>query len=214
VKGIESEQFANALHKSKLRRPCTGNRGALGANRDRSAPARGARRFAALPVWDPDRPRGPRTLCSTKYAALVIVGLGATAQAFSPAGIALRAPCVTPQTCVRASGLPGSAPDGSYRDDAGNLRDQNGNLLQAGTGRGSDADVAAQWFAQKQKAEEEAAAEALKPKVTIDMSGDQELMAWKDQKERERAEQQAAVEAKMAQWLAAAEAKKAQTGSN
>ena len=170
--------------------------------------------FSLPSRYGPLTVRGPCAFCSTKYAALVIVGLGATAQAFSPAGIALRAPCVTPQTCVRNSGLPGSAPDGSYRDDAGNLRDQNGNLLQAGTGRGSEADVAAEYFAQKKKAEEDAAAEALKPRVTIDMSGDAELMAWKEEKERERNEQQSAVEAKMAQWLAAAEAKKAAAGSS
>ena len=42
-----------------------------------------------------------------------------------------------------------------------------GNVLQAGTGRGSDADVAAQYFLDKKKFEEEAAIEAARPKKTV-----------------------------------------------
>jgi hypothetical protein len=50
------------------------------------------------------------------------------------------------------------------------LRDKNGKILQAGTGRGSEADIAAMYFAQKKKAEEDAAIAAAAPKITIDMS--------------------------------------------
>ena len=50
------------------------------------------------------------------------------------------------------------------------MRDKNGKILQAGTGRGSEADIAAMYFAQKKKAEEDAAIAAAAPKITIDMS--------------------------------------------
>jgi hypothetical protein len=39
--------------------------------------------------------------------------------------------------------------------------------LQAGTGRGSEADIAAQWMADKKRFEEEAAIEAATPKSTV-----------------------------------------------
>mmetsp|Transcript_39572 Transcript_39572/g.33421 ORF Transcript_39572/g.33421 Transcript_39572/m.33421 type:complete len:145 (+) Transcript_39572:58-492(+) len=142
-----------------------------------------------------------------KYAALLIAGMAASASAFAPGGISLRAPCTIAATCVRQTNG-----DGSYRDDQGNLRDEGGNVVQAGSGRGNDADVAASYFAQKKKDEEATAAAAAAPKLSMDMSGDSEAAAWKLEKEQAKKEQEAATEAKMAMWMKAAADKKAAEG--
>lgn len=82
---------------------------------------------------------------------------------------------------------------------------------QPDTGRGSDADVAAAYFREQEERKKKAEEEAAKPKKTLDFV-DEGLEKWKAEKQAQKAEQDAAIEAKMAAWMKAAEEKKKAAG--